>query len=209
MTGRATGLLTWRNNNFFNLIEALNIAAQYQGRNTSDRSGTVSNGDGYGFSFSYLLSDSFTILGTYSSSKRTASQQQLKWGHGDHAEVWAGGLKYDHDGLYLATLYSSSHNLTKISSSGYANKSNSYEAVASYQFKSGLKPFTGYFLSRAENVENIGKADVIKYLDIGLTFYLNKNMFVYGDYKINLLNDNNTLGIDSKDKIGIGMTYQV
>ncbi|EAY3718268.1 hypothetical protein FGS56_25445, partial [Salmonella enterica] len=36
----------------------------------------------------------------------------------------------------------------------------------------------------------------------------NKNMFAYGDYKSNLLDSNNSLGVDSNDKIGIGLTYQ-
>ncbi|EAA1976469.1 porin [Salmonella enterica] len=208
MTGRATGLLTWRNDDFFNMIDGLNVAAQYQGRNSSGRSATTSNGDGYGFSLSYQLLNTITVLGTYSSSKRTKEQQHLKWGNGVYADVWAGGIKYEYNGLYLAALYSKSHNLTKIKSSGYANEAKSYETVASYQFSSGLKPFIGYFLSHGENIENVGGADIVKYIDIGLSYYFNKNMFAYCDYKSNLLDSNNYLDVDSDDKIGIGITYQ-
>lgn len=80
--------------------------------------------------------------------------------------------------------------------------------MASYQFSSGLKPFIGYFLSHGENIENVGGADIVKYIDIGLSYYFNKNIFAYCDYKSNLLDSNNYLDVDSDDKIGIGITYQ-
>ncbi|HBV3701648.1 TPA: hypothetical protein MDV42_005030 [Klebsiella pneumoniae] len=207
MTGRSTGLLTWRNSDLFGAVDGLDVTAQFQGRN-SDRSATATNGDGYGFSLSYELVDNLTVLGTYSASKRTSAQQQLKWGDGDRAEIWATGIKYDDKGLYLAALYSNSHNLNKINSSGYANEANSFEAVASYLFSSGLKPFAGYFQSRGKDIEGVGKADIVKYVDIALSYFINKNMLAYADYKINLLDDDNPLGVNSDDKFGVGLTYQ-
>uniref|UniRef100_UPI00147A0056 porin n=1 Tax=Escherichia coli TaxID=562 RepID=UPI00147A0056 len=49
MTGRTTGVATYRNNDFFGLVDGLNFAAQYQGKN--DRTDvTEANGDGFGFS---------------------------------------------------------------------------------------------------------------------------------------------------------------
>ncbi|VEA03195.1 outer membrane protein [Salmonella enterica subsp. salamae] len=33
MTGRANGVLTYRNNDFFGLVDGLNFALQYQGKN--------------------------------------------------------------------------------------------------------------------------------------------------------------------------------
>ncbi|MDU3156487.1 MAG: porin, partial [Hafnia alvei] len=68
MTGRANGVATYRNNGFFGLVDGLNIAAQYQGKNESSncnedtcfQQGTNNgrdtrneNGDGYGLSTSY------------------------------------------------------------------------------------------------------------------------------------------------------------
>lgn len=212
MTGRSSGLLTWRNNDFFGLVEGLDVAAQYQGSNDQDsnnaRGATASNGDGYGFSASYDISDAVALSGAYSTSKRTAAQQLLARGDGERAEIWASGITYDSDGLYLAALYSNSHNLTRIGSSGYANKADSYEAVASYVFESGFKPFVGYFQSRGKDIEEVGSADILKYVDVALSYFLNKNMLAYVDYKINLLDDNNPLGIDSDDKFGVGLTYQ-
>lgn len=208
LTGRATGLLTWRNRNFFNLVDGLDVSAQYQGNNHSERTAMTSNGDGYGFSLSYEVLDNFTVLGTFSSSRRTATQQRLKWADGDRAEIWATGVKYDSDGLYLAALYSDSHNLTKISSSGYANKAESLEAVASYTFANGIKPFIGYFRSRGKDIEEVGEADIMNYVDVALSYYFNKNFLAYADYKINLLKDDNPLGVNSDDKFGLGLTYQ-
>ncbi|WP_332115796.1 porin, partial [Escherichia coli] len=52
MTGRTTGVATYRNNDFFGLVDGLNFAAQYQGKN--DRTDvTEANGDGFGFSTTY------------------------------------------------------------------------------------------------------------------------------------------------------------
>ncbi len=59
MTARSTGLATYRNDNFFGLVEGLKVAAQYQGRNEdgdvtrNERSIQKANGDGFGLSFNY------------------------------------------------------------------------------------------------------------------------------------------------------------
>jgi outer membrane porin protein LC len=36
MTGRTTGVATYRNTDFFGLVDGLNFAAQYQGKNDRD-----------------------------------------------------------------------------------------------------------------------------------------------------------------------------
>ena len=54
MTGRTTGVATYRNNDFFGLVDGLNFAAQYQGKN--DRTDvTEANGDGFGGDAANLL----------------------------------------------------------------------------------------------------------------------------------------------------------
>ncbi len=52
MTGRTTGVATYRNNDFFGLVDGLNFAAQYQGKMTA-LDVTEANGDGFGFSTTY------------------------------------------------------------------------------------------------------------------------------------------------------------
>ncbi|WP_190325410.1 porin, partial [Enterobacter bugandensis] len=72
MTGRTTGVATYRNTDFFGLVDGLNVAAQYQGKN--DRSEiTESNGDGWGLSSTYEF-DGFGVGATYAKSDRTDRQ---------------------------------------------------------------------------------------------------------------------------------------
>ncbi len=223
MTGRSTGLLTYRNNDFFGLVDGLKFGLQYQGANDENSNnarnktiGTVNkaNGDGYGLSASYTTPIDVTILGTYATSKRTAPQQAMTLGKGDNADIWATGLKYDHAGIYLAGLYGQGHNLTPIKSSidtsrsGYANKTDNIEVVASYLFDFGLKPMVGYFQSKGKDIEKIGDADLVKYYDVSMTYFFNKNMNTYVDYKINRLDKDNPLGIANDNQVGVGLQYQ-
>ena len=40
------------------------------------------------------------------------------------------------------------------------------------------------------NGRNYDNQDILKYVDVGATYYFNKNMSTHADYKINLLKDN-------------------
>jgi predicted porin len=58
---------------------------------------------------------------------------------------------------------------------------------------------------------NGGDQDLLKYVDVGATYYFNKNMSTYVDYKINLLDDNNftrQAGISTDDVVALGLVYQ-
>ena len=51
----------------------------------------------------------------------------------------------------------------------------------------------------------------MKYVDVGATYYFNKNMSTYVDYKINLLDDNaftQAAGIATDDIVALGLVYQ-
>lgn len=53
--------------------------------------------------------------------------------------------------------------------------------------------------------------DLVKYVSVGTTYYFNKNMSTYVDYKINLLDDNDftkATGIATDDIVGVGLVYQ-
>ena len=96
LTKRATGVLTYRNTDFFGLVEGLNFGLQYQGKNQGDRNPSLQNGDGFGLSTSYEFYD-FTITGAYARSDRTDDQIALGDNNvglnakGEIAEVWGGG----------------------------------------------------------------------------------------------------------------------
>ncbi|MDU5728651.1 MAG: porin [Citrobacter freundii] len=202
MTGRTTGVATYRNTDFFGLVEGLNFAAQYQGKN--DRSNDKeANGDGFGLSSTYEY-EGFGIGATYAKSDRTDSQNnhigQFK-ADGKNAEVWAAGLKYDANNIYLATTYSETRNMTTYGSkvNGIADKAQNFEVVAQYQFDFGLRPSVA------------GDQDLVEYVDLGATYYFNKNMSTFVDYKINLLDDNaftNTAGVSTDNIVAVGLNYQ-
>ena len=207
MTGRTNGVATYRNSDFFGLVDGLSFALQYQGKNEG-REAKKQNGDGVGTSLSYDFGGSdFAISAAYTSSDRTNDQNLLARGQGSKAEAWATGLKYDANNIYLATMYSETRKMTPISG-GFANKAQNFEAVAQYQFDFGLRPSLGYVLSKGKDIEGVGSEDLVNYIDVGLTYYFNKNMNAFVDYKINQLKSDNKLGINDDDIVALGMTYQ-
>jgi len=106
MTGRANGLATYRNNNFFGLVDGLKFALQYQGKNENDsRAPAKQNGDGFAVSSTYNIGAGVSVGAAYATSDRTDQQQALAYGKGDKAEIWTTGLKYDNNNIYLAATY--------------------------------------------------------------------------------------------------------
>ena len=185
----------------------VDLTLQYQGKNEG-REAKKQNGDGVGTSLSYDFGGSdFAVSAAYTSSDRTNDQNLLARGQGSKAEAWATGLKYDANNIYLATMYSETRKMTPISG-GFANKAQNFEAVAQYQFDFGLRPSLGYVLSKGKDIEGVGSEDLVNYIDVGLTYYFNKNMNAFVDYKINQLKSDNKLGINDDDIVALGMTYQ-
>ena len=232
MQQRGNGYATYRNTDFFGLVDGLNFALQYQGKNgsvsgenVSGRSLLTQNGDGYGGSLTYDLGAGFGIGGAITTSKRTADQNAVGvYGNGDRATVYTGGLKYDANNVYLAAQYSQSYNATRFGTSngsnqtaayGFADKAQNFEVVAQYQFDFGLRPSVAYLQSKGKDISNgftnFGDQDIVKYVDVGATYYFNKNMSTYVDYKINLLDDNaftQAAGIATDDIVALGLVYQ-
>ena len=241
MTGRANGVATYRNTDFFGLVDGLNFALQFQGKNESQSpddinpsvgtnnraSGSDSrfdNGDGFGISTTYDMGMGFSAGAAYSTSDRTNDQlngrtnlSNVQYAGGDTADAWTAGLKYDANNIYLATMYSETRNMTPYGDSGIANKTQNYEVTAQYQFDFGLRPAISYLQSKGKDLYNIngtnaGDKDLVKYMDIGATYYFNKNMSTYVDYKINLLDGNDSFyqenGISTDNIVALGMVYQ-
>src|SRR5690606_4342655 len=233
MQSRANGVATYRNTDFFGLVDGLNFALQYQGKNGSTsgendngRSTLKQNGDGYGMSLTYDLGEGFSVGGAMSSSKRTADQNVADaYGNGDRADVYSAGLKYDANNIYLAAQFSQTYNATRFGTSngsgrtdawGFADKAQNFEAVAQYQFDFGLRPSIAYLQSRGKDISSVngrdfGDQDLLKYVDVGTTYYFNKNLSTYVDYKINLLDDNTftrQAGVSTDDIVALGVVYQ-
>ncbi len=212
MTGRTVGVLTYRNSDFFGLVDGLHFGAQYQGKNESGDIHTQ-NGDGFGFSLGYDY-EGFGIIGAYSKSDR--SDAQTTDGNGSNAEAWSAGLKYDANNIYLATIYTETRNMTYIGSQNL-NKTQNFEAIAQYQFDFGLRPSISYVKSKGKNLavgaNGYSDATLANYVTAGASFYFNKNFSVYGDYRINLMSENDfsrTYGsfVGTDDQAMLGVAYQ-
>lgn len=204
--GRQGGVATYRNSNFFGLVDGLNFGVQYLGKNERDDV-RRSNGDGWATSLGYEA-EGFGVVGAYGAADRTNAQQNpALLGHGSTAEQWATSVKYDANNIYLAATYGETHNATRITG-GYANKTQDILLVAQYQFDFGLRPSIGYTKSKAKNVEGIGDVDLVNYIDVGATYYFNKNFSTYVDYAINQVSSGNPLGVGSDDTVALGIVYQ-
>ncbi|ALR76629.1 porin OmpC [[Enterobacter] lignolyticus] len=238
MTNRANGVATYRNSDFFGLVNGLNFALQYQGKNENpgsgegtnngDRSFRNANGDGFGISSTYDIGQGFSVGAAYASSDRTSDQKNAfddvssQYANGEKADAWTVGAKYDANNIYLATMYSETRNMTPYGSAdsasggGIANKTQNFEITAQYQFDFGLRPAISYLQSKGKdlNLVNGGDSDkdLVKYMDVGATYYFNKNMSTYVDYKINLLDGNDNFykdnGISTDNIVALGLVYQ-
>lgn len=223
MTGRTNGVATYRNNNFFGLVDGLNFAVQYQGKNENDgRALKKQNGDGWGLSSTYDIGEGVSFGAAYASSDRTDAQTRQSTAGGDKADAWTVGAKYDANNVYLAAMYAETRNMTPYGDfdSGIANKTQNFEVTAQYQFDFGLRPEVSYLQSKGKNLAGRtahgssfagGDADLVKYVSVGTTYYFNKNMSTYVDYKINLLDDNEftkATGTATDDIVAVGLVYQ-
>lgn len=231
MTGRSTGLATYRNTNFFGLVDGLNFALQYQGKNEDGRSdydpatqtGTANlkdqNGDGVGVSTTYDLGNGIHFGAGYSSSNRTDAQKTISSAQGNVAQTWNVGAKYDANNVYLAVMYAEALNTTPYGdfSNTIANKAQDIEVTAQYQFDFGLRPSLGYVQSKGKDLNGAGTNangedhDLVKYVSVGSYYAFNKNMTAYVDYKINLLDEDKFTranGLNTDDVVGLGLVYQ-
>ncbi|MBC8954521.1 porin [Xenorhabdus sp. PB62.4] len=233
MTGRSTGLLTYRNTDFFGLVDGLNFALQYQGQNSertkNGRKGSKANGDGYGLSTTYNVGYGITVGGSYANSTRANGQWNDTFAKGKRAEAWNIGAKYDANNVYLAAMYGETRNMTLAGTLGVdvvneqgkksqvnvdvvANKTQNVELVAQYLFSDlGLKPSLAYVQSKGKKLgegEKHYNADLVKYVSVGTYYYFNKNLSTYVDYKINLLDKNEGIDAGARNVFGVGLTYQ-
>ncbi|HDS4829553.1 TPA: porin OmpC, partial [Citrobacter koseri] len=230
MTGRANGVATYRNTDFFGLVDGLSFALQYQGANenqvTNEQEGTGnggdrnvknSNGDGFGISSTYDLGMGVSFGAAYTTSDRTNQQANHSTAGGDKADAWTAGLKYDANNIYLATMYSETRNMTPYGGSNgsdntIANKTQNFEVTAQYQFDFGLRPAVSFLMSKGKDLAGGEDKDLVKYADVGATYYFNKNFSTYVDYKINLLDEDDSFytrnDMSTDDVVALGMVYQ-
>ena len=230
MFSRANGLLTYRNTDFFGAVDGLDFALQYQGKNDGGGEPGVrdvlrQNGDGFGASITYDIGAGFSIAGSMMSADRSNEQNNTSgiMGQGKRAEAYSGAIKYDANNIYLAAMFTQAYNASRFGSHssdsayGYANKSQIMEFYAGYQFDFGLQPFVAYDVLKGKNLgkaatgNTYGDEDLIKYVDFGATYNFNKNINVFVDYMVNLVDEDKftrEAGINTDDVVAVGVVYQ-
>ncbi|EPI2799306.1 MAG: porin OmpC [Citrobacter koseri] len=205
--------------------------------NSTGRKLAKENGDGFGMSTSYDFDFGLSLGAAYANSDRTDAQvargygdgmnQRNNYAGGDKAEAWTVGAKYDAYNVYLAAMYAETRNMTYYGNGdselngGIANKTQNFEVVAQYQFDFGLRPSIAYLQSKGKDLGGqevrhgnwrYTDKDLVKYVDVGMTYYFNKNMSTYVDYKINLLDEDDSFyadnGIATDDIVAVGLVYQ-
>ncbi len=94
-TARTTGVATYRNSGFFGLVDGLNVAVQYQGKEEGNgRDLAKQHGDGWGLASTYEY-EGFGVGAAYAASDRTDAQVREGrvnpdfYARGEKAEVWA------------------------------------------------------------------------------------------------------------------------
>ncbi|EFY9945741.1 porin [Shigella boydii] len=193
------------------------------------------NGDGYGMSTSYNFDFGLSFGAAYSNSDRTDEQTKPDFHNtrasdrnditagSETAEAWTVGAKYDANNVYLAAMYAETRNMTGYGdANAIANKTQNFEVVAQYQFDFGLRPSIAYLQSKGKDLggwahdgngdPRYTNKDLVKYVEVGATYYFNKNMSTYVDYKINLLDNDDDFyeanGIATDDIVAVGLVYQ-
>ncbi|MCX8580851.1 porin [Gilliamella sp. B3482] len=238
LTARTKAVATYRNSNFFGLVNGLRFAVQYadNGDNSStqylnkhDRTDHDS-AEAWGSVIDWDVLDSGLSIG--------AGYAQTG-GHKD-AKAWSAGAKYNNDNLYLAALYiqgKQKYGWEKASTTSNTDdlKTKGFELVAQYgiDFEVGrLTPSVAYIQHKVQDASSFSRNgdaglkgnDLVKYVDVGLTYDFNKNLSAIVDYKINLL-DKNDIGArralyedgtfsksqikaTAKDTVALGLIYQ-
>ena len=238
LTARTKAVATYRNSDFFGLVNGLRFAVQYadngdnsstQYLNNHDRTGHDS-AEAWGSVIDWDVLDTGLSIG--------AGYAQTG-GHKD-AKAWSAGVKYDNDNLYLAALYiqgKQKYGWEKASTTENTSdlKTKGFELVAQYgiDFEVGrLTPSVAYIQHKVQDASNFSRSgdaglkgnDLAKYVDVGLTYDFNKNLSAIVDYKINLL-DKDDIGArrglyedgtftksqikaTAKDTVALGLIYQ-
>lgn len=194
---REAAVITYRNSDFFGLVDGLRFGLQYKDKDHSYEADNIPGAlptqatvmldtkarESYGLSLDYDILDSgLTVGGAYA---RAAGK----------ANTYAFGVKYDADSLYVAALYSH----TKYNSD---LKFSLFEIVAQYGFDleiGRITPSIAYLQGKVKTTS--GSEDIQQYVDLGLTYDFNRNMSAVIDYKINLVED-------MKDVLGLGLIYR-
>ncbi|GAA5114173.1 porin OmpF [Orbus sasakiae] len=188
---RTSGVLTYRNSDFFGVVEGLSFAAQYADSNSAKVAEELSSDkEAYGLNAQYAILDTGLTVGA--GYAQTAGD--------DKAKSYIAGINYDANNLYLGAIYNHSKQDEK--------KIRGVEFVAQYgiDFEVGrLTPSLAYVQHKDKSSGT--NRDLAKYVEVGMQYDFNKNLTAIVDYKINLLKESKSPS-DYKDTLALGLIYQ-
>lgn len=199
---RTSGLLTYRNSDFFGVVEGLSFAVQYADSGdskfsvdyTDETTGLPAtykdSSEAYGLNAQYAILDTGLTVGA--GYAQTSGE--------DKAKSYIAGINYDANNLYLGAIY----NHSKVDD----YKVRGFEVVAQYgiDFEVGrLTPSLAY----VQHKEKDGSSNdsLVKYVEVGMQYDFNKNLTAIVDYKINLLKEKDNAK-NYKDTLALGLIYQ-
>lgn len=230
MIGRNSSLLTYRNNNFFGLMDNVSFSLQYQNISKNQTDNKKQNSAIWGASVQYKTDMGLTAIGSFFSAPKIHSNDENQQNNNKNMTAvgaYGLGFKYDTNDIYIAAFYGEARNLTSYddvnqknndqnNEKKYINKTQNIEAIAEYDFHSGFYSSLSYLDSKEQNINltedpNKKNIEFEKQINISTRYEFNKNISTYMNYKINLLkNDNmqNNQNINSDNTIGAGIVYQ-
>lgn len=149
---RTSGVLTYRNSDFFGVVEGLSFAAQYADSNSAKVAEELSSDkEAYGLNAQYAILDTGLTVGA--GYAQTAGD--------DKAKSYIAGINYDANNLYLGAIYNHSKQDQK--------KIRGVEFVAQYgiDFEVGrLTPSLAY-VQHKDKSSGTNK-DLAKYVEVGM-----------------------------------------
>ncbi|MEH0833993.1 porin [Pectobacterium cacticida] len=205
MGKRGTGILTWRNNDLFGFVPGVDLRLQYQGKNEGNRAIKTQNGNGYGIALGYAIpSTMLEFSAAWASSQRTPNQQLADYGQGHRANGWMVGAAWQPENWFIGAFYGETENMQFVNNqrnkrTGFADKAQNLEAGIRYRFPSRLTTGVGYRESKAKNLDGIGDALLIRNALLLVSYPLNAHFSLSAEHSINLLKENNPLGLHTDD----------
>ncbi|PPI86856.1 porin [Candidatus Pantoea edessiphila] len=131
----------------------------------------------------------------------------------DHAIQWSAAIKYDKNNVYFAAMYGETYTTTYITDpkthfNNFADKVRNFEIVAQYKFDFGFRPSVAYVESKFKNTKG-NDTYIYRYLEIGATYDISKNMSTYVDYRINQTQPDRLFNFNGPDNVlAIGLVYK-
>lgn len=213
MNNRATGVMTYRNNDMPWILEGVCLALQLQGKNEqATRSRLNRNGSGYGISLQYAFGKSGISIGWAASHSATFADLRdymaLTNKPPKSADAWVTGMRYNGHNIYLAFIVSETRHMTVtgMEDKKISDKNDSFEATVQRQFDNGLRVSLGYIEANARIHNQPTRAT--HYATTGITYCLSLNLYLDVAYKINNLRGpvKKTI-MNNGDALITGITY--